>query len=485
MSIMKNNEAKATAVTGADQSYDESGVVLRFEKAARQQVGDTVKITGLVKAKYLIPMIDHLDLQANPRDSKTGNVTDAIQNSIEENPELFPFKTKGILLAASDYENLERGRIRVFFDNRNIEGILDGGHNTLAIGMLILKRACAFAGVKPVRKRVTWSDFKQLWVERRDLIKDYQESVRKPDDVPACLDGDTGELSFYVPIELLVPSNPDNKLCVEEFRRNLLEICEARNNNAELTTSAKANQQGIFETLKALFRENDPALYDRIEWKTNEGGDIKVRDIVSLAWIPLRHAPEVEDADGKMVEPPAPVKMYSGKEDPLKRFERYMTSPSVSVSTSDYTVDLRNTQVYDALKLTVDIPKLYDYIYEQFPSLYNKANGSYGSINAVKKLNNTSTVKTTPFGNKPVDKASPEGFIMPLAYGLHTLVDPETLTWRTDPMVFLENNLQTIVNRYVGVFKPLAWDPQKIGKAPMSYTTVEDTYKMILAGIID
>ena len=169
--------------------------------------------------------------------------------------------------------------------------------------------------------------------------------------MPACLDGGTGELSFYVPIELLVPSNPDDKLCVEEFRRNLLEICEARNNNAELTTSAKANQQGIFETLKTLFRENDPALYNRIEWKTNEGGDVKVRDIVSLAWIPLRHAPEVKDVDGKVVEPPAPVKMYSGKEDPLKRFERYMTSPSVSVSTSDYTVDLRNTKVYDALKL--------------------------------------------------------------------------------------------------------------------------------------
>lgn len=130
-----------------------------------KQVGDTVKITGLVKAKYLIPMIDHLDLQANPRDSKTGNVTDAIQASIEEDPELFPFKTKGILLAASDYENLERGRIRVFFDNRNIEGILDGGHNTLAIGMLILRRACALAGAKPVRKRVTWSDFKRMWIE--------------------------------------------------------------------------------------------------------------------------------------------------------------------------------------------------------------------------------------------------------------------------------------------------------------------------------
>ena len=464
--------------------YDEEGVVFRFEKSVHQQVGDITKILGLVKAKNLIPMIDHLDLQANPRDSKTGNVTDAIQASIEEDPELFPFKTKGILLAASDYETLERGRIRVFFDNRNVEGILDGGHNTLAIGMLILRRACALAGIKSIRKRVTWSEFKEMWTAKRDLIAKYQESVRRPDDSPKVVGEDTGELSFYVPIELLVPTNPEDKLCVEDFRRNLLEICEARNNNAELTTAAKANQQGVFEVLKKLFKENDPALYDRIEWKTNEGGDIKVRDIVSLAWIALRHAPEVTDSDGKKIDPPSPVKMYSGKEDPLKRFERYMTSPSVSSPTSDYTVDLHNTKVYSALRLTVDIPALYDYIYEQFPSLYNAANGSYGSITAVKKLNASKTAKVTPFGGKPVEKASPEGFIMPLVYGLHTLVDPETLTWRTDPQQFLEQNLPSIVKRYVELFKPLGWNPQTIGKSLMSYTTVEDSYKMILAGLI-
>ena len=465
-------------------NYDQEGVVFRFEKSVRQQVGEITKIVGLVKAKNLIPMIDHLDLQANPRDSKTGAVTDAIQASIDEDPELFPFKTKGILLAASDYENLDRDRIRVFFDNRNIEGILDGGHNTLAIGMLILRRACTMADAKPVRKRVTWSEFKDLWIANRDLVAKYQESVRKSESVQPTDDGNDADLSFYVPIELLVPTHPDSKLCVEDFRRNLLEICEARNNNAELTTSAKANQQGVFEVLKKLFHDNDPALYARIEWKTNEGGDIKVRDIVSLAWIALRHAPAVKDSDGKTIDPPSPVKMYSGKEDPLKRFERYMTSPEVSSATSDYKVDLRNPKVYAALKLTVDIPALYDYIYEKFPSLYNAANGSYGSITAVKKLNASKTEKVAPFSGRPVDKANPEGFIMPLVYGLHTLVDPETLTWRTDPQRFLEENLPAIVKRYAELFQPLGWNPQTIGKSLMSYSTVEDSYKMILAGLL-
>ncbi|NMM94755.1 AIPR family protein [Bifidobacterium oedipodis] len=462
---------------------DEQGVIVRFEKPSRQTIGDTSKITGLVKAKYIIPLIDHLDLQANPRDSKTGNVTDAIQDSIESDPSLFPFKTKGILLAASDYEDLERDRVHMFFDNRSIEGILDGGHNTLAIGMLILKRALALQGKKLGRKRVTWSEFKELWNDNRDAIQRYQISVRKSADGS---DEDSGEpdLSFYVPVELLVPANPDDKLCAEEFRHNLLEICEARNNNAELTASAKANQQGLFDELKKQLRKRDPNLYERIEWKTNEGGDIRVQDLISLVWIVLRHAPVVTDEDGKKVEPPAPVKMYSSKADGLQRFERYMSSPDVSSATGDYTMDLRNPATLQALKLAVEIPALYDYIYEQFPSLYNRAGGAYGKITAVEKANSTNTIKTTPFGGKKVDKENPEGFIVPLVYGLNALVDPETLTWRRNPQRFLEQYLPAIVKRYIEVFKPLGWDPQKVGKAAMSYSTVEDAYKMALAGIL-
>ena len=67
----------------------------------------------------------------------------------------FPFKTKGILLASSRYENLDRDRVRIHFDSRNIEGILDGGHNTLAIGLLILKRALDFTGGKLPRGQKT------------------------------------------------------------------------------------------------------------------------------------------------------------------------------------------------------------------------------------------------------------------------------------------------------------------------------------------
>ena len=121
-----------------ENTADGKGITIRFEKSAEQTIGGVTKITGMVRAKYLIPIIDDLDLQANPRSSKTGQVTSAIQESIRQNTDLFPFKTKGILLAAAKYKRGDHGRITVFFGDRSVEGILDGGHNTLAIGLCLL-----------------------------------------------------------------------------------------------------------------------------------------------------------------------------------------------------------------------------------------------------------------------------------------------------------------------------------------------------------
>lgn len=459
-------------------------VIIRFEKSAHQTIEDTTKIVGMVKAKYLIPLITDLDLQANPRNSKIGGVTSAIEDSIMSDPALFPFKTKGILLAASDYEDLDRERVRVIFVDRSIEGILDGGHNTLAIGMYILDQAMVSAGLKHPRGIKTWSDFKQVWDEHLDDIHDYQVSLRKADDGSSEPTGEP-DLSFYVPVELLVPSDPDDKLCVEQFRQNLLEICEARNNNAELTAGAKINQKGYFDALRYKLEEKNPVVASRVEWKTNAGGDIKVQDIVALAWLVLRHIPGIVDENGKEVVPPAPVKLYSGKASALSLFERFMSSCDVSESKrGDYKQDLRNNKVNEAFDLVADLPKYADYIYANFPALYNAAGGSYGRINAVKKLNDSRTSKVTPYEGKAIQIMSPDGFIAPLVYGLTTLVDPETMTWAQNPQDFLEENLQSIVADYAQILGPLNWDPQKVGKTAMSYTSVERSYRMALAGIL-
>ena len=460
-----------------------NSIILKFDFSCEQTVGEITKVVGLIKAKYLIPVIDYLNLEANPRSSKTGSVTDAIQDSIESDPETFPFKTKGILLASSRFERLERNRIRITPDNLEIEGILDGGHNTLAIGLLILREAMEYNGSSFPRGAKTWADFKRIWQDNRYMVDDYQEAIRN--------DASIGNLNYYVPVELLVPRDPENSACVESFKNDLLEICDARNNNVQLQVSDKANQRGYFDVLKSLMDEHDPTLSERIAWKTNDGGEIKAQDIVALSWIPLNMISPVKDANGRVIEPVPPQNIYRSKGGCLKQFEKLMSSPDVTADTSaDYKRELKNAEVCSAFKIATELPELYDYIYEMFPKYYNAAGGIYGRITAVKTLNEKRKDKSTPFSNKPVETMSPDGYIVPLVYGLQALMEQRVengsivLRWKQPPFSFLHNNLESIVRYYSGIFSMCDYDPQKIGKNPQSYTQALSGFKMAIAGIL-
>lgn len=462
-------------------------VIIKFDFSVTQTVGQITKVTGLMKAKHLIPIIDILDLKANPRSSKTGPVTAAIQESIENDPNLFPFKTKGILLAASEYERLERNRIKITPNNFEIEGILDGGHNTLAIGLYILKQSMLYAEKSFPRGEKTWDQFKELWHENRIIIDGYLAELRTQQRE----DSLTGELNFYVPIELLIPRDAEDFACVETFKNNLLEICEARNNNVELNISAKANQKGFFDALKSLMEKHDPSLCNRIEWKTNDGGDIKAQDLIALAWIPLALITPVKDEAGKVIEPVAANKIYSTKGSCLKQFEKLMASPDVTAKTSaDYKRELKNTEVNSAFQITTELPALYDYIYTNFPILYNAADGKYGRISEVKKLNAGRKKKKAPFSNDSIDMLSPDGYIVPLVYGLQALMINKTvnghneIAWVQPPMEFLRNNLDKIVKHYSGIISTCDYDPQKVGKNIQSYEIALAGFKMAIAGIL-
>lgn len=459
-----------------------SSIIIKFDFATDQTIGEITKVVGLTMAKYLIPIIDSLDLEANPRASKTGPVTTAIQESIEIDSMVFPFKTKGILLAASQYERLERSRIKITPDNPAIEGILDGGHNTLAIGLYILQKALEYQGTSLPKGPKTWDEFKALWEEKRDAVDRYLEAIKGEQN---------NALSFYVPIELLVPRDPHDLACVESFKGDLLEICAARNNNVQLQISDKANQLGYFDVLKELMDNRNPTVSARIAWKTNDGGDIKAQDMVALAWIPLNLITSVKDHNGRPIEHVLAQNIYRNKGGCLRQFEKLMSSPDVTLESGEgYKHELKNEEVKSAFHIAVELPELYDYIYERFPALYNAAGGLYGHITAVKTLNDKRKDKRTPFSNKEIETVSPDGFIIPLVYGLQALMenkvtnDKHEICWTQPPMLFLHDNLGKIVEYYSGIFSMCDYDPQKIGKNPQSYTQALSGFKMALAGIL-
>ena len=458
-------------------------LIIKFDFYSEQTVGKATKIIGLTKARYLIPIIDGLNLEANPRSAKTGAVTDAIQESIERDVENFPFKTKGILLASSQYERLERGRIRMMPQNAEIEGILDGGHNTLAIGLYILEKALALQGIKLVKGEKTWDQFKKYWEKYRHYVTEYLEEAKKNPEMK--------EIDFYVPIELLVPQDADDPVCVESFKNDLLEICAARNNNVQLQVAAKVYQWGYFNDLIELMERRNPGVNHKIEWKTNDGGKIRAQDIIALSWIPLNLITPVRDEHDRIVESVQPQNIYSGKGGCLKQFEKLMSSPQVTrENDGGYKRILHNKEVYSALEITAELPALYDYIYEMFPKLYNAAGGSYGRITAVKALTEKRKVKVTPFGGRPVETISPDGYIVPFVYGLQELMenrlvgDHHEICWKQNPMMFLHEHLEKIVKNYIGIFNLCDYDPQKIGKNAQSYLQNLSAFKMALAGIL-
>ena len=92
-------------------------IIIRFEQVAEQTEGPVRRLIGFVRAKHMLPLFAAADLEANPRSSKTGDVTDGIIDSIRVTRDIFPFKTKGILVGASHYESLQRNRYELQFVN--------------------------------------------------------------------------------------------------------------------------------------------------------------------------------------------------------------------------------------------------------------------------------------------------------------------------------------------------------------------------------
>jgi hypothetical protein len=276
-----------------------------------------------------------------------------------------------------------------------------------------------------------------------------------------------------VPVEILVPADQDDEDIVLDFKSSLLEICAARNNNAELTLETKAHQKGFYEEIKKAL---PPSVADRIEWKTNmAGADVKVRDIIALAWIPL----SLIQLPGK-VKPPQPQNIYRNKGECAKLFDDLMDDESVSKPKGGPIHELHNTDVGSAIQILGDLPGLYDRIYAEFPKAYNNW-GDFGRMKIVriydsaKKTDKSGkymrTQPETHFTEQPVKYRYPDGLIMPLVYGLQALmrVRDGKVEWATDPDVFLSNHLKEIAGAYKLVLEMSGYDPQKVGKNETSY----------------
>lgn len=431
--------------------------------SSENSIAGIKRYTGFVRGRDLYPLFDHVSLDANPRAAKTGAVTNAILESLERTPELFPFKSKGILIGTSNYEALQRNRFDLVFEDPDAEGILDGGHNMLAIGIHMLSQV---VGERELARVTLWDDMKQLWQEYRSELDEIKE-----------------QFEFLVPVELLVPSNAEDDRSVQKFEMSVLEICAARNNNAQLTQETKSNKLGFYNDIRERL---DKDIAKRVEWKSNEWESsetrpIKVRDLLALAWIPLNKANEAGllPLDISVT----PQNIYRNKGECSKQFDKLMLNPGVSEPVEGPTHELTNDTVRSCFEVLAVLPKLYDKIYSDFPDAYNSNGFRFGASSIVKiydparreaskdKSAYIASQPFSPFLGRPVSYRYPDGLIMPLVYGLKGLMEiqGDKVVWATDPFKFLDTHFREIAGAYRLVLDMARFDPQKLAKNQASH----------------
>jgi hypothetical protein len=438
-------------------------VVIRFDEVCSRDKYDLRRIEGTATVGSMVRLLDIADLQANPREAKVGDVTDAIEESLDETPKLFPFKTKGILLAAGKCEARDRKRFQLYFDDEDIEGVLDGGHNLLAIALYILRKALGEDQEKVLRGVKRWDLIPDVWKANRDAI----EKVKS-------------QLDFLTPIEVIYPQESASGR--DDFEDAVLDVARARNNNAELTEETKANKAGFYDAIKDSI---DPELVEEIEWKTNDGGRIKVRELVALSWIPLSRIEE--EIPGKSEF--NPVAMYRNKGQCVAAYNTLMGSDEISQRAKGEIRELKNKAVKSAIAMLSDIPSLFDLIYTEFPGAYNEASPGFGRVSSVRVWEPAKAESSDPkylshpartkFYRNDCKYDFPDGFIMPLVWALGELMEYKDgkVGWKVDPVRFVKKNLAKTLKVYYGMIQMANYDPQKVGKTGACYYLAANDFK--------
>ena len=429
------------------------------------------RITGLIDAENFAKLMNNLGIESNPRKPKESAVTREILDTLKENPERFHLMSKGILVSSSSCDVLERNRFKLDFENNGYAqpGILDGGHNTFAIAKHLLGYVLDDMEIKKIRD---WESLVPIWKKCNERLADLFTNTSNEDGAM--------ELRFVVPIEIIFPRNPVDDETLDLWGLSHRDITHARNNNVQLTDATKDHHQGFYNYLKETLPEN---VRKKIEWKTNDGGQIKAADVVSLALIPLSKLSK--DIIGTEI---SPVKLYNSKQYCVEVFREILEKKG-NGTWKGSTYDLTNKSIKSALDLVPRLIELYDFIYINFPDAYNKAGGKFGRIDGVRIYDEQHTTdkkySKKPFHTKyhecETDYQYADGFIVPLVVGLKEIMEFDSdgnVLWLFDPKEFLKENFSNILGMYSSIIKFANWDPQKIGKDKGSYEIVSGAIKM-------
>jgi hypothetical protein len=407
------------------------------------------RIIGSIDANNFAQLIDIAGLAPNPRESKSNKVTDAIMDTLEKNPKLMVFKSKGLLVSTSKCSIVWYQHVKLSFA-KPYEGILDGGHNLFAIALFILNKLADDEGSR-IKKVKSWNDLIRLWKEKRHSI-----TLEK-----------LNTFSFLIPIEIIYPKADTDQ---HQFFCDVAEISSARNNNTQLKESAKADYNGHYDYLKTCL---SPELNNKVQWKENEANkSLKADAIIALSLIPLYALQEAlkGENNGLFSGVPRinPATIYGSKAQCIKIFD------IIIKSFLDKKEEMSD-EFKSAMEMVAVMPVLFDTIQEVFPDLFNKVDrlGNYCKQSDIKNK------CKSKFYGKDIQYNVPEGFIFPILVSLHKLMKYEKeerkLVWRVCPEIFLKENM-TDIEKLCGFIKYHGGHPDKVGKDINAYRIMESIF---------
>ena len=218
------------------------------------------------------------------------------------------------------------------------------------------------------------------------------------------------------------------------------------------------------------------------EWESDDRTPIRVRDLVSLAWIPLSLLEKKECLSNEESFELNPTLLYSSKAKLSQDYDLLMAQDDITSRLKTGKYKLHNASVGSAFDVLVDMPDLVDWMHENLPKSYNRSGGKFGKITAVKKPKRGSAA--TPFFKRPTEFKVPDGFITPLVFGLSAIMEVKDckVRWTVNPRDFLEEHFDAIVEGFNMAISMSNYDPQKVGKDKGSYNLAFHQYKFALMG---
>ena len=418
------------------------------------------RISSSISPYHFIRLVGAADNKINPRSARENGITSDIRETLDVSPNLFWLMSKGILIATENCKLLDRGRVSLTTDGER-EGIMDGGHNALAIAQFITNRL--FPEIKMFK---TWAECKDFWKSNeKEIIKRFNEA------------GGNDAYKFSIPVEIIFPGNGDGAL--DEYYDTISQICTARNTNVQLKQATQDNQVGIYDILKESL-----SCSNRVIWKSGQNGDIKVEDVVSLAVIPLIFLQENGRLpNDKSIKTLNAISVYSQKSKCVDFYGDVLKHSAISTKQEDKYV-LNDSLVRSALLMVDDIVKAYDKMYLSFPDIYNRNAGKFGRITAVDQKDKKNVPAPFYTTSQKTDYKYSAAYFLPLFCGIRKLMyideSTNTLKWKKNPASSSFNYQDLNCSKYIEMVKFLDYNPLKVGKASMMYLEGLDVFGALL-----